>query len=90
MTLTGHGDIVTCVCFSPDGKKIATGSRDETVKVWDMGDTEGTCLFTLTGHGGTVYSVCFSPDGKKLATGSDDETVKVWDGYKPNGVLMGS
>ena len=56
---------------------LATGSRDETVKLWDV--QARTLLATLEGHAKSVRSVAFSPDGRLLATGSDDRTVKLWD-----------
>ncbi|KAM3101763.1 TIR domain-containing protein, partial [Phormidesmis sp. 146-20] len=59
--LKGHSGIVWSVSFSPDGKTIATGSHDRTVKLWDL---QGRELQTLKGHGGSVKSVSFSPDGK--------------------------
>ncbi|TAK34773.1 MAG: hypothetical protein EPO28_15585, partial [Saprospiraceae bacterium] len=61
----------------PDGTKLASGSWDSMVKVWDVATQQE--LFTLEGHEGTVTSVAFSPDGTKLASGSWDKTVKVWD-----------
>ncbi|MFN5397117.1 MAG: AAA-like domain-containing protein [Pseudanabaena sp.] len=70
-----HNGIVFIVVFSPDGKTIATGSGDKTVKLWNL---EGKELQTLTGHSDRVWSVAFSPDGKTIATGSWDTTVKLW------------
>ena len=59
----GHTNGVLSVAFSPDGKKIVSGSQDMTLKVWDaVGDQETQ---TLKGHTGGVFSVAFSPDGKK-------------------------
>ncbi|NMF67518.1 WD40 repeat domain-containing protein, partial [Brasilonema octagenarum] len=73
--LEGHSDPVLSVVFSPDGKTIATASRDKTVKLWNLSGQE---LLSLKGHSGPVYSVVFSPDGKTIATASDDKTVKLW------------
>ena len=67
---------VNSVCFSSDGKKIASGSRDETVRVWHV--ETGECIKTFEGHNDVVCSVCFSSDGKKIASGSHDKTVRVW------------
>jgi hypothetical protein len=64
------------VCYSPDGSRIASGSWDQTVKVWDS--QSGTEVATLRGHTFAVWSVCYSPDGSRIASGSDG-TVKVWD-----------
>ncbi|SLM37979.1 g-protein beta wd-40 repeats containing, partial [Lasallia pustulata] len=76
-TLEGHSDQVNSVAFSPDGKQLASGSDDETVRIWDV--AMGATLQTLEGHSDQVNSVAFSPDGKQLASGSDDETVRLWD-----------
>ena len=67
---------VSSVVFSPDGKTIAGGSKDE-IKLWDV--ATGTLKATLEGHGDSVSSVAFSPDGKSLASGSADRTVRLWD-----------
>lgn len=74
---TGHTKDINSVAFSPDGKTLASGSGDETIKLWDV--ESGNELRTLAGHTMPVYSVAFTPDGKTLASGSADKTVKLWD-----------
>ena len=76
-TFYGHTGGVLSVAFSPDGKRIVSGSEDQTLKVWDA--TTGQETLTLKGHTGAVQSVAFSPDGKRIVSGSDDQTLKVWD-----------
>ena len=75
-TLSGHGNYVLSVCFSPDGRTIASGSYDG-IKLWDV--ATGKELRTLSGHAASVKSVSFSPDGRTIASGSRDKTVKLWD-----------
>ena len=75
-----HAERVYGLAFSPDGKTLATGSRDLTVKLWDA--ATGKLLRTLVGHGEPgVLCVAFSPDGKTLASGGMDGTCRIWDVY---------
>ena len=68
---------MTAVAWSPDGTRLATGSDDETVRIWDPATGQTTA--TLTGHTDWVTAVAWSPDGTCLATASDDKTVRIWD-----------
>lgn len=75
-TLSGHGWAVLTLAFSPNGKILATGSDDNTIKLWDV-DT-GQVISTLLGHSWPVMSVAFSTDGETMLSGSMDKTVKLW------------
>jgi WD40 repeat protein len=75
--LEGHSGWVNVVAFSPDSKTLASGSSDETIKLWDA--RSDAVLQTLESHSGWVNAVAFSPDGKTLASGSGDWTVKLCD-----------
>ena len=76
MTLTGHSNYVNSVAFSPDGQILASGSEDNTIKLWQP--STGKEIRTLTGHSYSVNSIAFSPDGQLLASGSSDNTIKLW------------
>ncbi|MFN7382996.1 MAG: toll/interleukin-1 receptor domain-containing protein, partial [Dolichospermum sp.] len=85
--LKGHQEVVysvnvsvssvsfSSVSFSPDGKTIATASRDNTARLWNL---QGELLHELKGHQSIVFSVSFSPDGKTIATASWDNTARLW------------
>ena len=74
--MDGHTGIVEAVAFSPDGRLIASASRDKTVKLWDVANQQ--LRKNLTKHKDVVYAVAFSPDGRTLATSSRDYTIKLW------------
>ncbi|KAF8951832.1 hypothetical protein BGZ46_003780 [Entomortierella lignicola] len=73
----GHSEDVRSVVYSPKGDRIASGSEDETVRLWDV-DT-GKCVYTLQGHSRNITSVVYSPKGDRIASGSYDYTVRLWD-----------
>ena len=80
--MKGHKDCVKSVAFSPDGKQIVSGSRDQTVRVWDA--STGNNLKVLESHTDSVTSVAFSPNGKQIVSGSYDKSVRVWDASTGN------
>lgn len=73
----GHLAAVTALAFSPDGRWIASGSQDKTIRIWDV--TTGHEQRVLKGHSNPVTALAFSPDGQWLASSSEDGTVRVWD-----------
>ena len=75
--LHGHSGIVEAVVVSPDGRTLASGSRDRTIQLWDIPD--GATKAILKGHRDTVEALAFSPDGRLLASGSWDNTIYLWD-----------
>jgi WD40 repeat protein len=74
--LSGHTGPVLYVSFSPDGKRIASGSGDRTIRVWEA--ATGRPLAVLKGHSSPVESAVWSNDGSRIASGSLDKSVCVW------------
>ena len=68
---------IRAACFSPDGKFIATGSEDRTIRIWDIANKRVRHAFH--GHRSEIYSLAFSPDGRVLMSGSGDKSARVWD-----------
>jgi WD40 repeat protein/uncharacterized caspase-like protein len=76
-SIKGHGRGVSKVAFSRDGKMLASGSTDSTIKLWDVATQKE--LRTFTGHLAPIESIDFSPDGRLLASASDDGSTFIWD-----------
>src|SRR5436305_14981266 len=72
----GHTNFVYSVAFSPDGATLATGSFDNTIKLWDF--KTGKEKVTLKGHTSANYCVAFSPDVTLLTSASQDKTIRLW------------
>jgi uncharacterized protein with WD repeat len=70
----GHGKSALVAAWSPDNKTIASGSGDQTIRIWDSRET----IHNISAHGGNIYSLHFSPSGKLLASASMDENIKIW------------
>lgn len=82
--MSGHTDWVRCISVDKQGKIAASGSSDQTVRLWDI--SSGTCLSVLSGHGHVVETVVFSDfsedspsSARFLASGSRDKTIRIWD-----------
>ncbi|KAK6518984.1 hypothetical protein TWF281_003675 [Arthrobotrys megalospora] len=76
-TIEGRSKVTTKVFFSPDGKLLAVGFNDRTIKLWDS--ATGASWATLKGHTAYITSILFSPDGKLLASSDGDCNIKLWD-----------
>ncbi|MFF0163744.1 helix-turn-helix domain-containing protein [Streptomyces sp. NPDC005263] len=83
--LSGHSQPVYAVAFSPDGRTLATGAGDDTIRLWSLADPAHPVPLgrPLTGHKSWVYWLQFSPDGRTLASASRDRTARLWDVRDP-------
>ncbi|MBD2302085.1 serine/threonine-protein kinase [Nostoc sp. FACHB-190] len=75
-TFRGHASDVNAVAFAPNRRIFASGSDDQTIKLWNL--ATGTEINTLKGHLKWIWAIAFHPDGKILASGSADKTIKLW------------
>ncbi|MBD2665947.1 WD40 repeat domain-containing protein [Richelia sinica] len=85
-SLTGHSHVVNSLAISADAKILVSGSRDKTVRIWNL--ESGELLQTLKGHRDGVYAVALCPNEQIIASGSADKTIKLW--HLESGELLGT
>lgn len=77
MTISGHTKAISCLKFSPDGKVLATGSADKTVRIWNV--TDGKIDKVIGGHKLGISDLSWTSDGRFIGTCSDDKSLKLFD-----------
>lgn len=84
--LIGHTGSIEVIATGPDSARVASGSDDETVLLWNLNGRD-RLYRTLAAHTEPVFCLAYHPDGRRLVTGSEDRTVLVWDltTLKPRG-----
>lgn len=75
--LQGHSSQVLTLAFAPDGRLLASGGSDQTIRLWAL-DT-GHEQKILRGHSGSILGLAFAPNGQWLASASADGTIRLWD-----------
>ncbi len=80
--LKGHSGDVKAIDYSPDGLRLASGSRDNSAIIWDA--ISGDKIKVLNGHSNNVEAISYSPDGKYLVSGSNDNSIIIWDAKTGN------
>src|SRR5262249_38443346 len=73
----GHSEKINACVFSPDGRRLASASKDRTVRVWEV--ATGACVAELSGHTDEVFTAAFHPDGQRLAAAGPDPAIFLWD-----------
>lgn len=82
----GHSDDIICSAFTPDGKYVLTGSRDATIRMWNLETSE--CVKVFTGHYETIVSIDISPNNKYMVSTSTDNSVRLWTLIPENAVFF--
>ncbi|AFZ25453.1 WD40 repeat-containing protein [Cylindrospermum stagnale PCC 7417] len=76
LTIQAHSDVVDGIAFSPDGQTLISGSRDKSIKFWDV--KTGELKATITEGLAKVYGIALSADGRYLVSSDNQKTIKVW------------